>query len=125
MNRNPAKSLVYVIILLSGFGFLYYLIVNPLFIVKQIGYILLVAGIFFLLYKLYQRRQTGTRDKAAYLRAARQSSKRFNDRPPLRGIVSKEKTQSTKKGTRSIKKKPSHLTVIEGKKGKKKNRAFF
>ncbi|MDF0727325.1 SA1362 family protein [Cytobacillus sp. S13-E01] len=135
MNRRGTNIVIPILIVLGAIGILSTLIMEPGQLLKRLGFIALFAVLFFLIYKMYLRRRTGGKEQSAYLRAAKQSAKRFNEqghkKSQIIGTVNKRANlTSVKKPTQANgqkKKKAisSHLTVIEGKKGKKKNRAFF
>lgn len=132
MNRRTSNMFVGIIVALGAIGLVYTLFTNPSRIFTQLGMIVLTVGIIFLLYKLYMRRRKGGREQTAYLRAAKRSKRRFNEKkqqkPSIARIDSKKVTAAPKKPFTTVQKKnrsSANLTVIEGKKGKKKNRAFF
>ncbi|MCV9888175.1 SA1362 family protein [Metabacillus halosaccharovorans] len=119
--------IVMVIILLGVIGFVTTLVSEPLWLLKQIAIYAAIAGLIYLIYRLVSRREMG-KEQSSYLKAAKQSKRRFDDRSNKGSNVRNiSQVKKTKKASAIKKKKqqPSHLTVIEGKKGKKKNRAFF
>lgn len=126
MNRR-VNWIVMVVILLGVVGFVTTLVSDPLWLLKQIAIYAAIAGLIYLVYRLFSRKRMG-KEQSSYMKAAKQSKRRFDDRG-TRGSNVKNITQAKKsKKASAIRKKktqPSHLTVIEGKKGKKKNRAFF
>ncbi|WP_077618761.1 SA1362 family protein [Bacillus sinesaloumensis] len=135
MNRRKSNIVVMILLGLGVLGFVYTLFTNPGSLLVQAGMIFLFVGIIFLLYKFVIGRRMGGKDHSAYLRAAKQSKKRFKAgsqrKSQIMGVGNKKTTSNaTKRSTvSSIHKKrktnTTHLTVIEGKKGKKKNRALF
>ncbi|MCH1626609.1 SA1362 family protein [Fredinandcohnia quinoae] len=133
MNRRKSNIVVMILLCLGVFGFLYTLVTNPSSLLVQAGMIFLFIGVVLLVYRFFNRRRSGGKEYSAYLRAAKQSKRRFNEqnqrKTQLSGVRGKKSVPTTtKKSTvSSINKKRTntHLTVIEGKKGKKKNRAFF
>jgi glucan phosphoethanolaminetransferase (alkaline phosphatase superfamily) len=101
---------------------------NPAGLLKQLVIIAIIVLVFYLLYKMFTHSNNkGSNGKASYNRAARKSAKKY--------AVGKQESNSSKKvapiqllnpKANTIKKrKQTHLTVIEGKKGKKKDRASF
>ncbi|KKI92998.1 hypothetical protein WQ54_05665 [Bacillus sp. SA1-12] len=126
MNRRVVNGIVLAIILLGAIGFISTLLSDPLWLLKQIAIYAAIAGIIYLIYRMVMKRKLG-KEYSSYARAAKRSKRRFDDRSTrgsnVRNIAHAKKSAKTS----AIKKKrqPSHLTVIEGKKGKKKNRAFF
>ncbi|MEH7386881.1 SA1362 family protein [Bacillus sp. JJ1521] len=135
MNRRKSNIVVKILLGLGALGFVYTLFTRPGSLLVQAGMIFLFIGIIYLLYKFVFSRRMGGKEQSAYLRAAKQSRKRFKTgsqrKSQTMGMGSKKPTASaTKRSTVSpIHKKrktnTTHLTVIEGKKGKKKNRALF
>ncbi|MFC4324015.1 SA1362 family protein [Litchfieldia salsa] len=134
MNRRRSNLFVYAIVFLGIIGILYTLFTQPSRLLTQLGSIVFFGGIIYLVYKFYMKRRHGSNEHSAYLRAAKQSKRRFNEpgqqKQPSKIIDGKRLTSTAKKNanhtsTTKRKKSTTHLTVIEGKKGKKKNRAFF
>jgi predicted membrane protein len=115
------------IIALAAIGIISQLITDPgSFIKTLIIMAVVVAVIYFLInrFALNQADPSQKHEQQAFKKAAKKSKKRFQK---------KENTSSTPKrssigslsAARKKKRDASHLTVIEGKKGKKKNRASF
>jgi len=133
MNRRSSNIIVKLLIVLGVFGLVYTLFTQPSRLFVQLGSIALVVGIIYLVYKFYMRHRMGGNEHSAYIRAVKQSKRRFNEpirykKPSISKIDAKKGATSSKRtfGSSAPKKKKStHLTVIEGKKGKKKNRALF
>ena len=126
MNRRT-NWIVMVIILLGVIGFVTTLVSEPLWLLKQIAIYASIGGLIYLIYRLVSRRRMG-KEHSSYLKAAKLSKRRFDDRSNKGSNVRNITHAKKVKKSSAIKKKkqqPSHLTVIEGKKGKKKNRAFF
>ncbi|MDV2887638.1 hypothetical protein RYX45_20915, partial [Alkalihalophilus pseudofirmus] len=64
------------------------------------------------------------KEQRAFLKAAKQSKKRLQQKSGESNVKSSSfGSISTLKKNKIKKKSPAHLTVIDGKKGKKKNRA--
>jgi ABC-type nickel/cobalt efflux system permease component RcnA len=126
MNRRVMNGIVLAIILLGAIGLITTLVSDPLWLLKQIAIYAAIAGGIYLIYRLVMKKRMGN-EYSSYAKAAKQSKRRFDDRSTrgsnVRNIAQAKKT--TKTSAIKKKKQQSHLTVIEGKKGKKKNRAFF
>lgn len=126
MNRRVMNGIVLAIILLGAIGLITTLVTNPMWLLKQIAIYAAIAGVIYLIYRLFFKKKMGT-EYSSYAKAAKRSKRRFNERnnrvSTIRNISQAKKV--TKTSAIKKKKQPSHLTVIEGKKGKKKNRAFF
>jgi amino acid permease len=118
------QIVVLTLILLGCFGLLHTLFINPVHLIKQFVFIFILLGAFYLLYMFYMRKRLGGKEYISYMKAAKRSIRRYNERNHKQRS---SKQLSAKKSLRTLQKrdKQPHLTVIEGKKGKKKNRAFF
>ncbi|MFD2214062.1 SA1362 family protein [Metabacillus endolithicus] len=126
MNRR-VNWIVMIVISLGVIGFITTLVSDPLWLLKQIAIYAAIAGLIYLVYRLFSRRRMG-KEHSSYMKAAKQSKRRFDDRSTKSSNVKNISQAKKARKSSAIKKKkqtPSHLTVIEGKKGKKKNRAFF
>ena len=94
------------------------LMTDPMRLIRNIIVTAIVVGLILFLMKRFMFPATSRNpDRQKFVKAARQSKKKFK---------SAQKPSSRKKRT-AIRRRnvsASHLTVIEGKKGKKKNRAL-
>ncbi|KEK26133.1 SA1362 family protein [Bacillus gaemokensis] len=133
MNGRSFMFAFFVLIIgLAIFGLISSVITDPYGMLKNIGIMLLVVGIFYLLYKMFTNSSGSANSQNSYKRAAKQSNRKYGKQnvAPLSNSLLKRNTSDDKgkKGNPSLlkrKKKQSHLTVIEGKKNKKKDRASF
>lgn len=133
MNRHRVNPFILIVLILGGLGLLYKLFTNPNSILLQVGLLALFAGGIYVVYKFVLTKRSKGSEYNAYMKAARRSKKRFNEQKASGGGAQTRKMSlaaSSKKTLHSsLQKKKSksnsHLTVIEGKKGKKKNRALF
>ena len=124
MKNRISLAVISFVILFASIGLISRLITDPIGFVKNIA-VLLVVGviIWFIAQRLYKN-SPQKKEQKAFIKAAKKSKKRLHH---------KEKSsnkQASLKSTSSLKAKKykrstaaAHLTVIEGKKGKKKNRA--
>ncbi|MDC2863457.1 MULTISPECIES: SA1362 family protein [unclassified Bacillus (in: firmicutes)] len=132
-GRSFMFALFVVIVGLAIFNLVSFTIEDPMGVVKNILIMLGVVGVFYLLYKmLTSSSSSANNSKSSYKRAAKQSNRKYGKQnvTPLSNNLLKKNASDTKgkKGNTSFlkrKRKQSHLTVIEGKKGKKKDRASF
>ncbi|SFI49503.1 MULTISPECIES: SA1362 family protein [unclassified Bacillus (in: firmicutes)] len=132
-GRSFMFALFVVIVGLAIFNLVSFTIEDPMGVVKNIAIMLIVVGVFYLLYKmLTSSSSSATNSQSSYKRAAKQSNRKYGKQnvTPLSNNLLKKNASDTKgkKGNTSFlkrKRKQSHLTVIEGKKGKKKDRASF
>lgn len=115
-----------VISALGVIGLIYSFTSDPAGFFRQLAVILIVVAVIFLVFRYFMRKQSGS-EYSSYQKAVKNSKKRGQDKAShssqMKNNVSPIRKQSSPFSGR--KKKPSHLTVIEGKKGKKKNRALF
>ncbi|MBO1579067.1 MULTISPECIES: SA1362 family protein [Bacillus] len=131
-GRSFTFALFVLIIGLAIFGLVSSAITDPYGMVKNIVIMLLVVGVFYLLYKMFTSSSGSANSQNSYKRAAKQSNRKYGKQnvAPLSNSLLKRNASDdkVKKGNSSLlkkKRKQSHLTVIEGKKNKKKDRASF
>ncbi|MGP4080932.1 SA1362 family protein [Pseudalkalibacillus sp. R45] len=123
--------LVMLILGLAAFGFVNTVITNPMYLVRMVLIFAAVGGIFYFLYKRFLSKRFGGgggKDVNKYKQAARYSAQKYQNQP---GNVMKKppKIKPSPKTKPSVSKKKKrtndhNFKVIEGKKGKKKNRAL-
>jgi len=123
LKKQTSFYIVTGLIILAAIGIISNLVKDPSGFIKMIvGTALIVAVIFFVIRRFSQASPAQNHEQRAFKKAAKRSKKRFQ---------TKESTHSPKRSSvKSLsaarkKRDTSHLTVIEGKKGKKKNRASF
>lgn len=113
------NSLIGIIFLLAVIGFGTLLFTNPASLFKQIMFAVLVIAAVFFIYRIWSGKKSNAKEQRNFIKAARKSKRRLKKRQ----ASGKPTVQARKKSIR--KKSDVQLTVIEGKKGKKKNRAIF
>lgn len=116
--------LIYGVIALGLLGLLNKLFTNPLGLLLNIVIIAAIAGIIYLVYTRVTQGKTDRKEQRAFRKAVRQSKKRNKDRNTKRNNVTSMASAKSHK-IKVRKKSDVQLTVIEGKKNKKKNRASF
>jgi threonine/homoserine/homoserine lactone efflux protein len=125
MSNRLFTPIVLTIIGLAILG----IVSNPAGLVKQLATFAIIALVFYLLYKMFTHSNRNTNGKSSYNRAARKSAKKYASTTKQEGNSSTKKSAPIQllnpKATTVKKRKQTHLTVIEGKKGKKKDRASF
>jgi len=125
MTRYSFHPLILCVLGLSIIGLFYRLYTDPVGLMSQILFmIVFVAIIFFLMKKFLAPKM----NSGAYYTAQHQQQKRKTTRGTSESnVVPHKKKKELKKMTRPLVKKRTevNLTVIEGKKNKKKNRALF
>lgn len=118
MKANLAKILTSFILVLGIIGLAVTVISQPFRLVRFLLISAIIIGIFFLVMRNFGLpNQSMRKEQRAFIKAARQSKKRI--KRGQKKVDSKKKQAVRKRYTSS-----THLTVIEGKKGKKKNRAI-
>lgn len=129
LSHRVVQPLIYTIIGLAALGFIWRLFTDPMGLLK---YLLITAAIaalvIFIVRKVMAKRMGKV--NSAYQKAAKQSSKLQKKRGATRKSASHlrvipSKRLVPKKRPLNDDKKPNPFTVIEGRKGKKKNRALF
>jgi ABC-type nickel/cobalt efflux system permease component RcnA len=113
------------IIIFAIIGISSMLLANPAGFLQRIAVIALVGFAIYIIVRLISNSNPKKKEQRAFLKAAKQSKKRLQQKsgdPHVRN--SSQGTLTTIKKT-AKKRSTSHLTVIDGKKGKKKNRASF
>jgi hypothetical protein len=107
------------IFLLAVVGLGSYLFTNPAGLFKQLLFMAFLVAAILLIFRIWSNRSLGGRERNAFAKAARQSKLRAKRRK----AQTRAKSQLRKRPLR--KRSTAHLTVIEGKKSKKKDRAIF
>ncbi|MCY8919285.1 SA1362 family protein [Bacillus atrophaeus] len=131
MNHR-VQPIIAVIIALGAFGFLYALVTNPGEMVKM-GITVILAGIIIYFIVRYVMNRSAGREGASFKKAAKQSRRRFKNQKAKHRAGHKNRVSHLRSVPSDSKPKPmilkkksqTQLTVIEGKKNKKKNRALF
>lgn len=132
-RRSSTHPIIILIIGLAGFGLLYRLVKNPLGLISEIFIAAAIVGVIYMIYKFLMKKRFGGGlgpSNSKYRKAAQQSKKRYretsNQLTKVRSLSQKALTsKKTIHSHQANKRKDHNLTVIEGKKNKKKNRAFF
>ncbi len=119
---NARNIFVFTLILLATIGLGTSLFGNPLGLARKL---LVTAAVIGIIYFIYRRWFSGrgagnSNEQRAFVKAAKQSKKRHK-----RKTASKPQVSNVSKKRPIRKKSNAKLTVIEGKKNKKNNRASF
>ncbi|WP_342354924.1 SA1362 family protein [Neobacillus mesonae] len=96
---------------------------NPAGFIQKIAIMALIGFAIFFLVRKFSNSGPQKKEQRAFLKAARQSKKRLQHKSGDSNTKSSLGPISPLKKNKTKRKSPAHLTVIEGKKGKKKNRA--
>lgn len=128
-GRSFALVLFFLVIGLAIFQLVSFAVEDPGGLLKNLLTIGIVAAAFYWLYKLFTGQgKNGKNANSSYNRAAKQSKRKYakpNVTPLSKKLSLDAKNKKASVGLLKKKRKQSHLTVIEGKKGKKKDRASF
>jgi hypothetical protein len=126
LNRT-ISYLIYGVIALAVLGLISTLITNPLGLLKSIVITAVVVGIVYLIYTRLTQGKADKKEQLAFRKAVRQSKKRNKDRmtKTKKNDVTSISSSKPVHKIKMHKKSDVQLTVIEGKKNKKKNRASF
>ncbi|MFE4522607.1 SA1362 family protein [Cytobacillus firmus] len=111
------------LIILAVIGVAVSLISNPAGFLQRIAVIVIIGAVVYFLFQRFNRSNPSKREQRAFIKAAKKSKRRFNNKESGSVIGRKGSVGSITSIKKSKKKSSPHLTVIEGKKGKKKNRA--
>ncbi|PEJ56987.1 MULTISPECIES: SA1362 family protein [unclassified Bacillus (in: firmicutes)] len=131
MNQKVYTSIFYGIIALALFGLIAQLIHEPAKILQRFLFIGLILLILYFIYRVFTSSNSQRSQQDSYRKAAKQTIKKYNTQKssPIKKSMNKSKPTSRKSTSSPLLKKrikdSSHLTVIEGEKGKKKDRASY
>jgi hypothetical protein len=123
LKNGISVPLVGSVIVLGIIGIIGAFTSNPIGFLKSIAVFALVALVIYFIFRMLTKSNSMNKEQQAFLRAAKKSKKRLQHKggePQTKGTSFGSLTSLKKK---KAKKSPVHLTVIDGKKGKKKNRA--
>ncbi|PGL72420.1 SA1362 family protein [Bacillus sp. AFS055030] len=131
MNQKVYTSIFYGIIALALFGLIAQLIHDPAKLLQRFLFIGLILLIIYFIYRVFSSSNSQRSHQDSYRKAAKQTIKKYNTQKssPFKKSINKSKPTSRKSTSTPLLKKrtkdASHLTVIEGEKGKKKDRASY
>lgn len=127
MKNRTSALIVGVLIILALIGIVSSITTDFIGSLKSIAIIAMICIAIYLVVRRFSNSSPNKKEQRAFLKAAKRSKKRLQQKSgESLGKSSSLGTLSTlKKNSRQKKKAAAHLTVIDGKKGKKKNRASF
>ncbi|MEW9500395.1 SA1362 family protein [Jeotgalibacillus marinus] len=119
-------TVFYIVVVLAFFGLTHALFTDPSSLIRKIFTYALFAGVIYAIYRLWASRKPNHSEQQAFKKAAKYSKKRYGN-PVSASKVKKTAKQSGKKPLPlkkplTVRGDAPKLTVIEGKKGKKKKR---
>jgi hypothetical protein len=126
MKNRISLVVISIVILFAVFGLVDRIIQDPSGLIKNLAFFLVVGFTIWLFIRRSNKANPEKKEQRAFIKAAKKSKKRlqYKEKSAHRNINGKNtttlKVKKHKRGTNA-----AHLTVIEGKKGKKKNRASF
>ncbi|WNF37812.1 SA1362 family protein [Bacillaceae bacterium IKA-2] len=125
MTRYSFHPLILTVLGLSIIGLFYRLYTDPIGLISQVLFMVAFVAIIFFLAKKFLAHKLGT--DANYSSQYQKAKRKNSRRTAASNVVPHKKKNDSKKMARPLIKKRSevNLTVIEGKKTKKKNRALF
>lgn len=123
LNRI-VSYLIYGVIAFGLLGLFSKLFSNPLGLLTNIVIIAAIAGIIYFVYTRLTQGKIDRKEQRAFRKAVRQSKKRSKDRVLKKTNITNMTSAKSHK-IKPRKKSDAQLTVIQGKKNKKKNRASF
>ena len=123
MKNRTSTYIISGLIVLAIFGFAFKLFTDPLSILIMLATIALVGALIYFLVTRLTSSSSGRQQQRAFQKAAKRSKKRFQTKDA--NTSSKRSKIKSLASARNKKKDASHLTVIDGKKSRKKNRASF
>ncbi|WP_438824077.1 SA1362 family protein [Bacillus sp. JJ1503] len=124
MKNRITLLIISGLVLLAVLGITTSMITDPAGFLRRIAVILLVGAIVFYIFQRFNRASPKKQEQRAFIRAAKKSKKRFHKPDAGKGSSSRKANSGSLTSIKRTRKKSStHLTVIEGKKGKKKDRA--
>ncbi|MEH7074010.1 SA1362 family protein [Neobacillus drentensis] len=124
-NRTFVNVVVGGLIILALLGLVSTFTANPAGFIQRIAVIALIALVVYFLVRKFSGSSPQKKEQRAFLKAAKKSKKRLQQKSGESTVKTSTlgSLSSLKKSNKTKKKSPAHLTVIDGKKGKKKNRA--
>jgi hypothetical protein len=126
MTRYSFHPLILCVLGLSIIGLFYRLSIDPVGLMTQALFMVVFVAVVFFLFKRFFAHKLGS---GSHYSSFQPQPKKMNFKSSSSGsnVVPHKKKKETKKVSRPLVKKRTdvNLTVIEGKKNKKKNRALF
>jgi hypothetical protein len=124
-NRISVPFLVGSLIILGFIGIIGSFTKDPLGFLKNVVILALVGLVIYFIYRQITKANPQKKEQQAFIKAAKKSKKRLQHKSaePHTKSATLGSLSSLRKNKKVKKKTPVHLTVIDGKKGKKKNRA--
>ena len=125
MKNRTSVIIVGILIILAILGLFASFTANPAGFIQRIAVIAMIGLVIYFLVRKFSNSSPQKKEQRAFLKAAKKSKKRLQQKSGDTNVKTSSlgTLTSLKKSSKTKKKSPAHLTVIDGKKGKKKNRA--
>lgn len=123
MKNRTSSYIVIGIITLAIIGAIASFVSDPVNFLQRAALFVLIGATIFFLFRRFSKAGPRTHENRAFQKAAKKFNKRFHNKE---GNVNQVRQKlGTISPLKKKKKDASHLTVIDGKKSKRKNRASF
>jgi predicted lipid-binding transport protein (Tim44 family) len=124
LKNRISVPLVGILIVLGIIGLIGAFTNDPIGFLKSIAVFAMVGLAIFFVFRLIVRANPRKKEQQAFIKAAKKSKKRLQSKSGEKQAKNSSLgSLASLKKSKIKKKSPVHLTVIDGKKGKKKNRA--
>nr|WP_263325754.1 SA1362 family protein [Neobacillus sp. Marseille-Q6967] len=123
MKNRISVPLVGSVIILGIIGLIGAFTKNPVGFLQSLAVFALVGVAIYFIFRYLSKANPQKKEQQAFIRAAKRSKKRMQHKSGESQAKSSSIGPLTSLKKKAKKKSPAHLTVIDGKKGKKKNRA--
>ncbi len=117
---NIRNGIVGAILFFALIGLGSYLVKNPAGLFIQVSIMVVMVAFVFVIYRMWSNRQPGAQERNSYAKAAKYTRQRAKQRQAVTKMSNRSRSRNRNRPLR--KRSTAHLTVIEGKKGKKKDR---
>lgn len=124
MKNRTSLIFIVCLVTLAAIGVVSRLMVNPSEFFKSIFVFAIVGVILYFLVRHFYKGSPDKKEHHAFRKAAKRSKKKYLQKEGRKPSAKSGSITSLKKHANKSK-SATHLTVIEGRKGKKKNRASF
>ncbi|WP_318247595.1 SA1362 family protein [Bacillus infantis] len=121
LNNRTSLYIVAGLIGLAIIGIIGRLVNDPAGFLQSIAVIALIGAAVYFLFRRFYKAGPMKKEQQAFVKAAKKSKRKYQKEPASTRKASVGSLTSLRKT--KARKSPPHLTVIDGKKGKKKNRA--
>lgn len=124
MKNRTSYYIVIGLVSLAVLGVISSLVSNPVDFIKNVFLFLIISAGIILLFRHFTGASLRSREQSAFKKAAKRSKKRYQHKDSRKPVSRTSNSNiSTLKKVNHKPKSTAHLTVIEGRKGKKKKRA--